>query len=311
LLLCTAAPARALAQPITIVAEEDAGGALDLERLRAALELELGRPVVVGGQGPARLVLRVADDGAIELRYEAAEARRSRRIRLHVYEPEPARVVMLVASNLVRDQDVEIAREIEVRPPEEPRAPADRSPPREPVSAPPETVARSWRVGIGASVGLTLVHGPPAILLAPQDATAGSPVLYLVGASLSYTVAPVLAIGIADVTFGVARLAGGDSGFAGGSPFAEIFFSIDPRVQIFGDAGLAIQGRFGHERARGAGLAGTAHLGVRFFPLDAMSLAASVGGHVVLTDAFALGERLLPQWSVAGHAGVQVGWHFD
>jgi hypothetical protein len=125
---------------------------LDRERVRAALERELGKPVALSDADSAPLVLSVGADGRLTARYSRpAEPELVRQVDLPADDERAVEVIALLAGNLTRDEASELidALNAEAPPPEAPPAPPAPLPP-------PPPPARTYETS--PSVNLSLFH---------------------------------------------------------------------------------------------------------------------------------------------------------
>jgi hypothetical protein len=126
---------------------------MDAERLRAAIQLELGVSVAIAPSLPesrSALVLRIEDRRRAALTYRAEDGRvTARSIELPGSADEAIETVALLAGNLVRDEAAELAAALKTKPGEEaPAAPPEPAPAQVIVvlpaaSAPPQPAAES------------------------------------------------------------------------------------------------------------------------------------------------------------------------
>jgi len=146
------APARAIARgPELVLVPESLPPEIDLERVRAALEQDLGFPVRIAPSagGRASVVVSSRQPGEVIVRFRAEDGRDNERsLVLPSAAPEAIESVALLAGNLVRDEASELAALLKKARPAAARAPAP--PPAVAVSAeaPPElrpcTSGSSW-----------------------------------------------------------------------------------------------------------------------------------------------------------------------
>lgn len=268
-----------------------ARGPIDGERLRAALERELGRRVVLGRAGTPQLSVSVRADGRGSLRYVAADGTRRRRdVQLPADRGERLRELTLFASNLVRDQTSDLI------------APPPGSEPAAVERAGNLALERPFHLGLSGSFGLTARE---------MGGASNVQVFGAYGLLLSGTVDRMVSVGVTRLAVGA-----GFSSLEGAifslemTPMVELFGFPDPRVQVYGQLGLAVQGRtqtsFREEILQLAPFLGG---GVRFWIADWFSLGLELGLHLVLTDAYRMGSAVLPQWSLPGTLGSSVAFH--
>jgi hypothetical protein len=128
------------------------GRSFDPERVRAALERELGKPVLLSDDESAPLELSVGEDGRLRARYSrSAGPDLVRQVDLPVDDERALEVMALLAGNLTRDEASELIESLNAAAP----APAPTTPePPAPPTAP--TPARVYDTS--PSVNLSLFH---------------------------------------------------------------------------------------------------------------------------------------------------------
>lgn len=288
--------------PAALASAEDALGlyvdpTLDAEALRAGLATDLGYDVELTASGAARLSIILHETGA-EIAYADDDGTRVRRVELPADHGEHTVFLVLIAANLARDPTEQLVgtspeTPLEVEPEAEYSAPV----PAEPASS--FAVQNPFRLSVGLLAGAAST--PPGVTG-----------YWYLGADLMGTVHPNLSLGITRLSIGLGFSSVESFVFSlQGTPTLELFAFVDPHVQVYGQLGVALQGR-----ARTALREGHFQVapfvggGVRFWATDWLSIGPEIGLHVVATDAFLMGDLALPQGSVAGSGALNVGFHF-
>lgn len=290
----------------TVRLEIEASAELDVARVAELLERDLGQPIVRDGASERVLSIRVLAPLEIELVLRAGDVERRRRADLPSDPEESVRVVVLLAANLVRDQASELIVPIEPAPPTVIEAAAPEAAPEE--HAPEEdprnrALRRPFYAGVGAFGGIAGSH----VDLSSSSVEAGTQGFFLIGGQLSFTIDPAIALGVTDLTFMVGDLGGETWGYVGLTPMVELFTFVDSRVQLYGQAGPSIELAWGSPID--AGVAVSLRGGARFWVGETFTLGVEAGVHLVLTDYFGVGSTVLPQWSLPGTLGINLGWH--
>lgn len=309
------APAGAADPTLRVEVDPVAATRLDVDAITRALGDELDVEVVLTGDAPARVTVR-AQAGAVTLRYEDdAGAARERAVALPDEPAESTRIVVLLVSNLARDQIGDLLGGPVAA--VEPLAPAAGPPVTEPDRAegapPTPPVEKTARVPRGPSdrnvhVGVGVTGGgatTPSGTVEP---------FFLWGAELGWRVAPRLKVGVARMSIG----AGGSSSdastvsvFVHGTPCLEVAGFVGERLEPFGRAGVLVKGK--SESSRDAGWFEAAPYlggGARLYVTPAVALGLEVGVNLVVTDGLTLGSTPLPRWSVPGSFGATTTFHF-
>lgn len=293
---------------------------LDAAAFARALSAELARPVELGEASEAmpHLRIEVDTDGVASLELRAADGAVRRRVVAAGEDPDEAlRLVLLVASNLVRDPAEGLIRtpshatgepdDVASEPGSVPPAPQPLGSPQLPSTAEAEqpdvpsfAEAHPLRLGVAGMLG---VHN--------NDGQASPFGQY--GLSLFGTVHPNLAVGVTQLMIG-----GGVSSFDGlildvsGTPSLEVSAFVDPHIQIYGQAGVTLQFRsqtsFREDVFQVAPrIAG----GVRFWAADWFSVSVELGVSLVATDAFRVSGVDLGQGSTPGTLGLAAEFHIE
>lgn len=279
-------------EPLTVALDADVP--VDADAFRDGLAADLDEVVRLGDPSAARLRIAMRED-EVELSYRDGAASRTRRVALPADRGEATASLVLIASNLVRDPtDAMIAAPAPAPPPGEVSAPAV------PLAEPLDLASRRpFRLGLGLLGG------------AASTATGVEGYGYF-GVDLMGTVHPHLAVGVTRLSLG--------PGFSNiesfifslqGTPTLEAFVFVDPRVQLYAQVGVALQGR-AQTNAREGHFQAAAFVGAgaRFWLTDWLTIGVEIGLHVVATDAFVMGNVALPQGSIAGSGGVSLGFSF-
>ncbi|MFK7984470.1 MAG: hypothetical protein AB8I08_00435 [Sandaracinaceae bacterium] len=296
----------ASAQPLHVTVE-----GLDAAAFARALAAELERPVEVRDQAVSspHLRIEVAEDGVatLELRTEEG-ALRQRVVAAGQDADEALRLLLLVASNLVRDPaEGLIGAAPESSPvstpdalPEPPRGiptPALEipGPSEDPVSF---AERHPLRLGAAGMLGLHNAGGQ----VSPFGAY---------GLSLFGVVHPNLAVGVTQLNLGW-----GVSSFEGlildfsGTPSLELAAFVDPHVQVYGQAGVTLQ--FRTQTSIGEDIFQVAPRiagGVRMWATEWFSVSVELGVSVVATDALRISGVNLPQGTMPGTLGLAAEFH--
>lgn len=99
---------------------------------------------------------------------------------------------------------------------------------------------------------------------------------------------------------------------AEGTPALELFDFADPRIQLYTQLGVSVQGRTQTTVAEGiVQVAGWFAAGARFWVSPRFSIAAELAAQLVLTDAYGWNGGSLPRFSVPVLLGVALGWHIQ
>lgn len=289
--------ARAADPTLRVEVDPVAATRLDVGAITRALGDELDVEVVLSGDAPARVIVRAQADALI-LRYEDdAGAERERAVALPDEPAESTRIVVLLVSNLARDQVADLLGG---------PVPVEGPPPTPPVATKPPAPRgpgdRAFHVGIGVTGGG-----------ATTSAGTVEP-FFLWGAELGWRVAPRLKVGVARMSVGI----GGSSGeastvsvFVHGTPCVEVSGFVGERLEPFGRAGVLVRGK--DSSSRDAGWFEAAPYlggGARLYVTPAVALGLEVGVNLVVTEGLTLGTSPLPRWSVPGSFGATTTFHF-
>lgn len=272
--------------------------ALDVEALRAGLAADLGYEVAVSDADAARLTV-TSHEGGAELRYEDEGAARVRRVELPADRAEAGATLVLIAANLVRDPTDQLVGAAPEPEPVVPEPPAEELAPVPEAPAPSFAVQNPFRLSLG-------------ILAGAASTPSGVAGYWYLGLDLMGAVHPNIAIGITRLSFGLGFSSVESFVFSlQGTPTLEVSAFVDPHVQVYGQVGVALQGRaqtaFREGYFQVAPFVGG---GVRFWANEWITIGLEIGLHVVATDAFLMGDVALPQGSVAGSGALNVGFHF-
>ncbi len=304
--------APAAAQPIRFEAE----GLERAERLADALQADLGRPLSLE-EGLPLLRVVVTPGGQATLTYLLDEAtRRTRTITISADREAAIAELTLVGSNLVRDQTEELITEAAPTPsaPPPPSAATQTGSATSqralvpPVELPPDHLnlaqAHPLHFGLAGYLGLQVESSASGSNVRPFGSF---------GFSLSGTLNRMLSVGVTRVMLNLvfSSIEGAIVGVEG-TPFVELFGFLDPRVQVYGQLGLALQGRsqtsLSEEFVQVAPLLGG---GLRFWAANSFSIGVELAAHVVLTDAYFTMGATLPQFSIPATIGLSAEWHIN
>lgn len=169
--------------------------------------------------------------------------------------------------------------------------------------------------------------GPPREALPPPAAPASQPPVLSIGASallsgvriageidvhamwgldVALRVTPWLYAGARRIGITHASRAAGDRFAIGGSPLIGLAWSIADVIELYGELGVAVQGRFGGQLDGSVGVAPFGGVGARFRLAEWISVGLEGALHVPATETFLLGNAVLPRGAVwiAGGAGL-------
>lgn len=126
------------------------------------------------------------------------------------------------------------------------------------------------------------------------------------GTDFMLRLTPWLYVGARRIGFASASPASGERMAVGGSPMLGLALGLGDVAELFGEAGAAVQSRFGGQIDPAPGVAPFAGLGVRFHVAEWVSIGVEGTLTVPVTDAFLISNAVLPRGavSVAGGAGV-------
>ncbi len=287
--LLVGARADAQEEPIRLEVE----GPVDASVLVDALAQDLGASVVLEGNVPRVLRIRVDANGRAELTWsEPEDVERTREVELPVDPNERVQVLVLIGANLVRDPTRSLI------------APEEAAPPAETETTPPESHESNLALARPFHLGASIIAGASSI-----DGEVSAFGYY--GLDMSYTIDRHVTLGIGRLSIG-GGFSSVESFILGvqATPYVEVFAFPDPRLQVYGQVGIALQGRTSAINAGYFQSAAFLGAGLRWWPLDWMSVGLEIGVHLVMTDAFLMWTTPLPQLSVVGTVGLGVQFHF-
>jgi hypothetical protein len=275
-----------------------------------------------GTRARGTLSIFVTPDGRLTVRWRDAQGREVQRSVAVPSDPfEFVRTVGVLAANLANDQVSDLvgpARAAEDRPivVEVHVAPAAVvTPPivaRPPVAPPPAVVPApdDWRalrarqrVSFGFDAYMSYAHGETA-----PDRTSvrvWSSVYGIGGLFVNWHATPWLRVGVQQVSGG--GLTGGGF-YLSAAPYAEALWAPIRLLEVYGQAGLAIEGQFSGSRA--VALAPTATAGLRFRFGDGFSLGLGARVATTLKGTFIHSGTPIDAGSLAAGAGLELGWTF-
>ncbi len=303
----------------------DADAPLDVPAIAQALSSELDTTVLLEGEAPARVTVRAQGPGTIAIVYEGDDgARRERVVELPAETAESTRVVVLLVSNLARDQVGRLA------------LPAvNEVGPATDTAETTDPAADEHAAGVAASPASPTGDTPSAPVpaqTAHADTREPAERRFLLGAvvvggaaGVDDVVTPLVGWGLefgARVTphlrLGVARIAvaaGGsfpDDGttflHVNGTPYAELSTTLGARVEPYGRAGVLLRGT--DEGESPLEIAPYLGGGARFYASRLVAIGLEVGANLVVSDELTLAARPLPRWSVPGTVGLSTTFHF-
>lgn len=290
--------APAAAQPVHLRVQ----GEPEPQRLRDALAAELERPVLLDVEGDPSLQVRVGAGRATLVYAEGGGEVRVREIEV-VEEPEARRTeLVLVASNLLRDQTRELIVAAAV--PEAPPAPAPES---EALAADGSSFATTHPLHLGVTLRGGLVYF--------ERPRPGTETVADFGGDLSLSlmgqVVENVALGLRGITvgFGVSSLEGALFSLTL-EPTVELGGFVDRHVQLFAQLGFPVQGRTQTSLREEILQVGTAlRAGVRLWPAAWFSVDLEVDTRMNWTDGFHYAGYSLPQFGSVTTVGLNAGFH--
>ena len=327
-------------EPQLVIAVEDPHGQIDPLTVRDGLASDLGVDVALQHSEQADLIVRVSAEGAIEIIYRTPSEERRRELSVPPEAREAERIIVLVAANLAReeadellarlmrphDQESEAARqsaadELAAADPDAYAAfvlhdptlvPASRRP-RRPRRLPSE---RHTHISLLLRGGAAIARLPPLESDPRPLVVSDAPTGFLqFGVEFGWALDSMISIGVTDFTF-----TGGLSSLEGGffaatlTPYVEVGGFVDPRIHVYGRAGIAAQvrtrGRYDEDYLQLA-LYGAA--GVRFFLTDRFAIGLELSLHLVMTNAYRMGNFAsinVPQWATPGSGTLSANWFF-
>lgn len=307
LLLLLLLPSAAAATP-TLRVEVDAAAPLDVPALAAALGEELDTTVVLDGDAPARVVVRAEGGGTITVVYEADDgARRERLVDLPREPEESARTVVLIASNLARDQvgafDPREAAPVEAPVVVEPVV-------AEPVVVEPVPVETVGAAPVGSVATVTRRREPDDrrfhfgtnMIFGALPESSERDLLMLVGFETGARITR-------NFGFGVTRASFLDLGYASdgagvlrlnGTPYAQLSGWLGERVEPFGRVGVAIRGVEARDEKTDPWFEAAPYAGggLRYYPARYLGVGFELGANVVASETFTLYGDAMPRWTV-------------
>lgn len=212
--------------------------------------------------------------------------------------PAPSPIILVLPAVAAPDADCapesedEAAPELEVQE----QAPADASAVEGPLTP------RPFHLGLSALVGTV-------------DAPHGIDPTWMSGLDVGLRVTPredaffFVDVSLRRLTLGAAGTLAGERWQVGGSPAVSVGGRVLERLEIYAEAGAAIQNRFGGQAGSAIGLAPFAGGGVRVYLFDWLSLAVEGAAHVVATHGFLLRKHVFPQASAFFQGGLALAFH--
>jgi len=297
----------AAAQPVHLHVRGDD----EPERFRDALAAELERPVLLDVPGEPSLEVRVGPQLATLVYVPEGGEARVREIEVSGEPAARRETLVLVASNLLRDQTADLIAA---------SAAAEPVPPPPAVAAPEP--APSFALTHPLHLGVTLQGGlvwferpapPSGLCLTVRCPTAG-PVADFGGAlslSLMGQITEHVALGLRGITVG-----GGYSSIEGTllsvtlEPTVELGAFVDPHVQLFGQVGFPVQIR--NQTALNDQLfqSGAAlRVGLRLWAVEWFSVDLEIDTRVNFTDGFHYAGYGLVAFGSVTTAGLTAGFH--
>jgi hypothetical protein len=307
-----AAPVDEPAAIIVVVIDPQAATVVPSGALCAAIAEDVRAPVTTEAAttAPIRGVLTIASDGArLVLSYRNARGEEIRRVVARSDERATRlETIALIAGNLIRDEADELLQQLE-RPPAththadaqplttEPTTAIIVEPP--PIAGPPTLTRKMpargsqhpWSIGL-----LSFISSRSA----ERVYTTGS------GIYVSRALGRHVALGLTDI---LVFQNGGQYVISAG-PFGEAFWFAKDWLQLFGQLGVPMQGRWGGSRDAGFGAQPFAGGGLRFWLKGRVSLGVAARVAVVATNAFGTPPTELIQGTVTGSGGLEVGFRF-
>lgn len=297
----------AFAAAPTLRVEVDAAAPVDVPALAAALGEELDTTVVLDGDAPARVVVRAEGGGTITVVYEADDgARRERLVDLPREPEESTRTVVLIASNLARDQvgafDPREAAPVEtaaVEPVRVETVPVEIVPAETVGAAPAGSVATVTR---RREPDDRHFHFGTNMIFGALPEQVDRDLLMLVGFETGGRITRNFSFGVTRASFldlayesdgaGVLRL--------NGTPYAQVSGWLGERVEPFGRVGVAIRGVEARDEKTDPWFEAAPYAGggLRYYPARYLGVGFELGANVVASDTFTLYGEALPRWTV-------------
>ncbi|MES2644131.1 MAG: hypothetical protein V4850_31890 [Myxococcota bacterium] len=280
----------AAAEPaLRVEVDEAAAARLDVATVVGALGEELDVHVILEGEAPARVSVRADGPDAVAIVYERDDGtRRERVVQLPGERGESTRIVVLLVSNLARDQvgavppvDVVEAAPAEAEALRVPRAPADRK----------------FHLGAGVVAGAATV----------EDRTTA---FYLWGVEVGGRLGDHVGVGMAHLSVNGGFGSGGATVLFAGTPYLEVAGFVAPRVQPYSRVGLLVQTQTSSRAQSWFEAAPYLGGGARVFVTPSLAVGLEVGAHLVVTEELTLGNARLSRWSLPGTVGLSTTFNF-
>jgi hypothetical protein len=294
LLLLVSLAAAADDPALRVEVDEAAATRLDVAAVVGALGEELDVHVILEGEAPARVTVRADGPDAVTIVYERDDGtRRERVVQLPVERGESTRIVVLLVSNLARDQvgtlppsaaPVEKAAPPEPEAPRVPRAPADRK----------------FHLGAGVVAGAATVG----------DQTTP---FYLWGVDVGWRFGDHVGAGLAHLAvMGGVDSEGDATAMFNGTPYLELAGFTTRRFQPYSRVGLLVQAHTGSYWRPDGWFEAAPYVGggARVFVTPSFAVGLEVGAHLVVTEELTLGNARLSRWSLPGTVGLSTTFNF-
>jgi hypothetical protein len=300
--LAQAAPESARA-PLIIIVQGDAAKLVPPVALGEKLAGDLDVPVLVQADPPTvfRGVLTISWDEPrrrFVLTYRDASGEEMSRIFADGLDQRTGlEVLALVAANLVRNDTEELLATLT------PRHVSAGTPVADPSTTPSNIVIARPRA---TPVDRALAHRWSIGTLGYLSSRSAEPV-YSTGSGffVSRTMSRHLALGLTDI---MVFPNGGQTVLSGG-PYAEAFWFARDWLQLFGQLGVPLQGRWSANRPAAFGAQPFLEGGLRFWIGGRVSIAAAMRVAVVASSAFGSPPTELVQGTVSAGGGLELGFH--
>jgi hypothetical protein len=303
-LTLAAATAQAAPAPLVIIVQADAAKLVPPVALGEKLANDLDIPVLVQPVPPPlfRGVLTISWDEQqrrIVLTYRDANGDEMTRVFADGLDQRTGlEVLALVAANLVRNDTDELlatlTRERPSPPSPAPVGESSISTGNLAISRPANPISRAMthRWSFGTLAYLSSRSAEPVY-------TPGS------GFFVSRTMSKHLALGLTDI---MVFPNGGQTVLSVG-PYTEAFWFARNWLQLFGQLGVPLQGRWSTNRPAAFGAQPFLETGLRFWIGGRVSLAAALRVAVVASSAFGAPPTELVQGTVSASGGLELGFH--
>ena len=133
--------------------------------------------------------------------------------------------------------------------------------------------------------------------------------LYAPAGNLAFTILPGYSVGLQRITGGSVPLAAGERGHFGLTPYVERYHFLRPGSQVFAQAGIGWQSRWGAGLPSATGLALAVAGGFRGWLTPRFSIGAMARVVDVLSNGWAMTPRVLPSGAIVVSLGFMLEGH--